>query len=196
MMVQSVLHANWWVLALRGFVAVVFGLVTFLVPGLAVLVVVSLFGIYCLLTGGLALVAAWRRGRSQPRWWALVLEGAASLLTGALALWWPGMTWLVLLSLVAAWALVTGLLQIGTAIRLRKQLTGEWALLGSGVLSVLFGILLLLAPLTGTLVLSWWIGAYAFVFGILLAVLAFRLRRSATAHPVPAAAGAPPLRTA
>jgi uncharacterized membrane protein HdeD (DUF308 family) len=106
------------------------------------------------------------------------------------------MTWLVLLSLVAAWALVTGLLQIGTALRLRKQLTGEWALLGNGVLSVLFGVLLLLAPLLGTLVLSCWIGAYAFAFGILLAVLAFRLRRSATAHQAPATASGSPLRTA
>lgn len=182
-MVLSVLHTNWWVLALRGLVAVLFGLLTFLLPGLTLLVLVTWFGIYCLVNGLLTLLTAFRRSRTQPRWWALALEGGASLLAGIATLGWPGITWVVLLALAALWAIVTGGLQVATAFRLRKQLTGEWTLIVSGLLSILFGVLLWLAPLTGTLVLSWWLGAYAFAFGIMLSVLAFRLRRAASPAP-------------
>jgi len=182
-MVLSVLHANWWVLALRGLAAVLFGLLTFLLPGLTLLVLVTWFGIYCLVNGLLTLLTAFRRNRSQPRWWALALEGVASLLAGIATLAWPGITWVVLLALAALWAIVTGGLQVATAIRLRQQITGEWALIVSGLLSIIFGVLLWLAPLTGTLVLSWWLGAYAFAFGIMLSVLAFRLRRAASPAP-------------
>lgn len=182
-MVLSVLHTNWWVLALRGLAAVLFGLLTFLLPGLTLLVLVTWFGIYCLVNGLLTLFTAFRRGRSQPRWWALALEGGASLLAGVATLVWPGITWVVLLSLAALWAIVTGGLQVATAIRLRKQLTGEWTLIMSGLLSIAFGVLLWLAPLTGTLVLNWWLSAYAFAFGIMLSVLAFRLRRAAGPAP-------------
>lgn len=188
----SVLHTNWWVLGLRGFTAVVFGLVTFLVPGLTLLVLVTWFGVYCLFNGVLTLVAAFRRSRHQPRWWALVLEGITSLLAGGLALVWPGITLLLVLSLIAFWAIVTGGLQMVTAVRLRKQLQGEWMLFGSGLLSVVFGVLLLLAPVTGVLVVSWWVGGYAFVAGIMLCVLAFRLRRAASGAPGATLRGAQP----
>ena len=173
------LSSNWWVLALRGAVAVVFGLLTFLMPGLTLLILVSLFGGYCLVNGVLTLVAAFRRARDRPRWWALALEGVASLVAGMVTLFWPGLTSLALLYVVAAWAIITGLLQIGTAIRLRKQIMGEWVLVASGLMSVAFGLFLVFMPLTGALVVAWWIGAYAFAFGILLVILAFRLRRRA-----------------
>jgi uncharacterized membrane protein HdeD (DUF308 family) len=192
MMNQSVLHTNWWALGLRGFTAVVFGLVTFLMPEFTLLVLVTWFGIYCLFSGVLTLVAAFRRSRHQPRWWALVLEGLTSLLAGGLALAWPGITLLLGLSLIAFWAIVTGGLQMVTAVRLRKQLQGEWMLFASGLLSVLFGVLLLLAPITGVLVVSWWVGTYAFVAGIMLCVLAFRLRRAASGVPGNTLHGAQP----
>lgn len=181
MFTPSVLHTNWWLLALRSLLAVMFGLVTFLVPGLTLLVLVSLFGGYCVVAGILTLVAAFRRGRAQPRWWALVLEGVASLAAGVLTLVWPGLTLLGLLSVAALWATVTGLLQIGTAIRLRKQLTGEWELVLNGLLSVAFGALVLFWPGAGALAVAWWVGAYLFTTGIVLAIVAFRLRRAG--HP-------------
>jgi uncharacterized membrane protein HdeD (DUF308 family) len=144
----------------------------------------------------LTLVAAFRRSRHQPRWWALVLEGLTSLLAGGLALAWLGITLLLVLSLIAFWAIVTGGLQMVTAVRLRKQLQGEWMLFASGLLSVLFGVLLLLAPITGVLVVSWWVGTYAFVAGIMLCVLAFRLRRAASGVPGNTLHGAQPSPTA
>lgn len=178
---DSVLHTNWWVLLLRGFAAVVFGLLTFLMPGLTLLVLISLFGGYCLVNGVLTLIAAFRGGRGQPRWWALAVEGIASLLAGTITLLWPGVTSLALLYVVAAWAILTGALQIGTGIRLRKQISNEWVLIVGGLLSIGFGLLFLAMPAAGAVVVAWWVGSYAFAFGILLSVLAFRLRRQATA---------------
>lgn len=179
MLNPSVLHTNWWLLALRGLLAAIFGLVTFLVPELTLFVLVSLFGGYCIVSGILALVTAFRRGRTQPRWWTLVLEGAASIVAGVLTLVWPGRTLLGLLFVAAVWAIVTGLLQIGTAVRLRKQITGEWLLLLSGALSVAFGAVVVVWPGAAALAVSWWVGSYLFAAGIVLAILAFRLRRHA-----------------
>ena len=180
---ESVLLSNWWVLLLRGFAAVVLGLLTFLMPGLTLLVLVSLFGGYCLVNGVLTLLAAFRGGRHQPRWWALAVEGVAGLLAGSITLLWPGVTSLALLYVVAAWAIVTGVLQMATGIRLRKQITNEWVLLAGGLLSVGFGMVLLLVPVAGAVVVAWWVGSYAFAFGILLSVLAFHLRRQTTLAP-------------
>ena len=175
-MTQVVLRANWWALGLRGLAAVFFGLLTFLLPGLTLLLLTLLFGTYCLISGLLTLIAAFRSGKGQPRWWALALEGGASTLAGVFVLGWPGFSSLALLHLVALWAIVSGGLQIVTAIRLRKQITGEWVLMLGGLLSVGFGVLLVLMPIVGALAIAWWIGSYAFVVGILLAILAFRLR--------------------
>ena len=180
MFIPSVLHTNWWLLALRGLAAAIVGLLTFLNPGLTLFVLVSLFGGFCIVSGLLTLVAAFRRGREQPRWWALVLEGLVSIIAGVLTLVWPGITLLGLLYAAALWAIVTGVLQIGTAIRLRKQITGEWVLLLGGLLSVVFGGVVLLSPRAGALAVSWWIGSYIFTQGIVLAILAFRLRRHST----------------
>lgn len=175
----STLHTNWWLLALRGLSAVIFGLLTFLLPGLTLLVLVTLFGVFCLVNGVLAIISGLRRRGTAPRWWTLVLEGVFSVLVGIGTLLWPGITSLVLLYFVAFWAVTTGIMQIVTAIRLRRQMEGEWALILGGLLSVVFGLLLFLAPISGALVITWWIGAFAFAYGILLAILGFRLRR----HP-------------
>jgi len=119
-------------------------------------------------------------------WWAVALRGLFAILFGVLTFVWPGITALVLLYLIAAWAIVTGGLEIVAAIRLRKEITDEWALGASGAASVIFGLLLMIFPGAGALTLVWLIGAYALVFGILLLVLAFRLRgrpEVAPAHP-------------
>lgn len=177
MMIPSVLHTNWWLLALRGLAAAIFGLLTFLQPGLTLFVLVALFGAYCIVNGILTLVSAFRRGREQPRWWTLALEGVASIIAGAVAFAWPRISLLSLLLIVAIWAIVTGIFQILTAIQLRKQIKGEWILLLGGLLSIAFGALLVFWPDTGALAVSWWIGSYIFTIGIVLGVLAFRLRR-------------------
>ncbi|HEX8328721.1 MAG TPA: HdeD family acid-resistance protein [Hymenobacter sp.] len=177
MMIPSVLHTNWWLLALRGLAAAVFGLLTFLQPGLTLFVLVTLFGFYCIINGILTLISAFRRGRQQPRWWAMALEGVASIIAGAVAFFWPGISLLSLLLIVAIWAIVTGILQIATAIRLRKQIQREWVLLLGGLLSIAFGAVVVFWPDAGALAVSWWIGSYVFTIGIVLGVLAFRLRR-------------------
>jgi uncharacterized membrane protein HdeD (DUF308 family) len=169
------LARNWWVVLLRGLAGIIFGLVTFFEPGISLAALVLLFGAYAFVDGVFSIVTAVRR-RSADRWWLLLLEGIAGVLAGIATLILPAITAIVLLYLIAAWALVTGVLEIAAAIRLRKAITGEWLLALSGVASVILGVLLILAPGPGALVVVIWIGAYAFVFGALLVALSLRLR--------------------
>jgi uncharacterized membrane protein HdeD (DUF308 family) len=163
----------WWALALRGVFAVLFGLLTFFMPGITLLTLVLLFGAYVLLDGIFDIVAAIR---SPSHHWALILEGIVGIIAGILTFTWPGITAMVLLYLVAFWAIFTGVLEIVAGIRLREVLTGEIWLILMGVLSLLFGLFILIFPGAGALALLFWIGAYALVFGFMLIVLAFRLR--------------------
>lgn len=167
---------NWWMLALRGMFAILFGVLAFLLPGLTLAALVLLFGAYAFVDGLFAIVAGIRSYGEQARWWALVLEGIVGVVVGVLTFLYPGITALVLLYFIAAWALITGVLEIVAAIRLRKEIQGEWMLALAGIASVLFGILLLVLPGSGALAVIWLIGSYAVVFGILLLILAFRLR--------------------
>ena len=107
----------------------------------------------------------------------MLVEGLLGIGTGVLTLAWPSITALVLLYLIAAWAVMTGIFEIAAAIRLRREIRGEWALALSGVLSVLLGVALVAAPGAGALAMIWLIGAYAIAFGALLLALAFNLRR-------------------
>jgi uncharacterized membrane protein HdeD (DUF308 family) len=173
--VDSLSH-NWWVIVLRGLAGMAFGLVTFFAPGISLAALVLVFGAYAFADGVLAIISAIRRERPGERWWLLLLEGVAGIAAGVVTLLWPGITALVLLYLIAAWALVTGVLEIAAAIRLRKAIKGEWLLVLSGILSVALGIMLVLWPGPGALALVIWIGAYAFVFGALLLALGLRLR--------------------
>ena len=163
----------WWALALRGVFAVLFGLLTFFMPRITLLTLVLLFGAYVLLDGIFDIVAAIR---SPSHHWALILEGIVGIIAGILTFMWPGITAMVLLYLIAFWAIFTGVLEIVAGIRLREVLTGEIWLILMGVLSVLFGLFILIFPSAGALAVLFWIGAYAFVFGIMLIALAFRLR--------------------
>ena len=167
---------NWWAIALRGLAAVIFGLLAFVWPGITLASLVFLFGAYALVDGAFAIVAGIRAPKEYKRWWVLLLEGIFGVIAGVLAFAVPGMTALILLGLIAGWAIVTGVLEIVAAIQMRKQISNEWLLILSGIVSVLFGVALLINPGAGALAVVWIIGAYAFVFGILLIALGFRLR--------------------
>jgi uncharacterized membrane protein HdeD (DUF308 family) len=174
--VAETLRRNWWLLALRGLAAVIFGVLAFAWPGITLLTLVWLFGAFALVNGILSLVLATKAPKGYPRFGSLILGGLLGILAGLLTFVMPGITALGLLILIAAWALITGILEIVAAIKLRKTITGEWMLILAGLASVAFGILLILQPAAGALVMVLWIGAYALVFGILLFVLAFKMR--------------------
>jgi uncharacterized membrane protein HdeD (DUF308 family) len=168
---------HWWALALRGVIAILFGVAVFLRPDIALEALILLFGAYALVDGVFAIVGVFRGTRSGTPRWLLLVEGVAGILAGIIAFIFPGLTAVALLYLVAAWAVVTGLAQIATAIRLRHEIRGEWALILGGILSVLFGLLLAVLPGVGILSLIWLIGAYAVAFGVLLLITAFQVRR-------------------
>lgn len=174
-MVQ-VLARNWWALALRGLFAIVFGLIALFMPGLTLVALIYLFGAYSLVDGVFGVAAAVRAAESHNRWGWLLVEGIAGIVTGIIAFVVPGITAIVLLYLIAAWALVTGVLELMAAFRLRGHIANEWLLLLGGAASIIFGVLLILQPGAGALALLWLIGIYAIVFGALVLALAFRLR--------------------
>jgi uncharacterized membrane protein HdeD (DUF308 family) len=175
-----VLARNWWLLLLRGLLAILFGVLTFLWPGVTLVTLILLYGAYALIDGVLALGAAIMGGSMAPRWW-LAIVGLLGVAAGVLTLLWPGVTAFVLLFFIATWAVAIGVMQIIGAIRLRKEIDNEWLLIAGGILSVIFGVMLLLQPGAGALALIFVIGAYAFLYGILLVSFALRLRRHAHA---------------
>jgi uncharacterized membrane protein HdeD (DUF308 family) len=166
---------NWWLLALRGLVAVLFGMLAFMWPAATLITLVWLFGAFALVNGVLSLVLA-TKTKGYPKVGSLILGGLLGILAGLLAFVMPGITALGLLILIAAWAIATGIMELVAAVRLRKIINNEWLLVLAGIASVLFGILLLLRPAVGALALIWWIGAWAIVSGILFMILAFRMR--------------------
>jgi uncharacterized membrane protein HdeD (DUF308 family) len=161
---------------LRGVIAILFAIFAFLWPGITLGVLVLLFGVYAFLDGVFAIVSAVRAVRGHKRWGAFLLEGIVGILAGLCAWFVPGVTLAFLIFLIAAWAIITGVLEIVAAVRLRRHVPGEWLLIVTGVVSIVFGVLVYIAPIAGAIVIVWWIAAYAFVFGILLLILAFRLR--------------------
>ena len=167
---------NWWLLALRGLVAVLFGVLAFVWPGATLITLVWLFGAFALVNGLLSLILAAKAPKGYPRIGSLILSGLLGILAGLLTFVMPGITALGLLMLIAAWAIVTGIMEVVAAIRLRKIIANEWLLILAGIASVAFGVILFLQPAAGALALIWWNGAWALVFGILLIVLAFRMR--------------------
>jgi len=177
----------WWILALRGLVAIIFGILAFVLPKITLLTLVYLFGIYALMNGILALVHAFSAPKGYPRFGAMIFSGIISIAAGVIAFMWPGITTLSLVLLIAAWAIVSGISEIAMAIRLRHFIRHEWLMALAGVVSVLLGVAILLQPAAGALALLWWIGGFAIAFGILLVALAFRVRHLHSGAPLRAA---------
>jgi uncharacterized membrane protein HdeD (DUF308 family) len=188
---SALLAQNWWAIALRGLAAILFGIVAVLMPGLTVAALVLLFAAYMVVDGVLALISAIRAARRHEKYGLLIFEGIADLVAGAIALVFPLATILAFVLLMGAWAIVSGALMLGAALRLTIA-HGRWLMIFSSVVSIIWGFLLILWPLVGALVVTWWMGAYALIFGVTLLVLAFRLRShrddrlpsgTAAAHP-------------
>jgi uncharacterized membrane protein HdeD (DUF308 family) len=173
---KELLERSWWMLAVRGAIAVLFGILALIWPGLTLLWLVILFAAYAFVGGGAAAYAAWKHRASDENWWLILLLGLVSLGAGVIAVFHPALTALVFVLLMGANALATGVLDIATAIRLRKVIEGEWLLVLAGIVSIAFGILVFLFPGAGALALVWLISFYAIVMGALLLTLAFRVR--------------------
>jgi uncharacterized membrane protein HdeD (DUF308 family) len=179
----SVLARNWWAFVIRGVLAVLFGLIALFLPGVTMLSLVIVFAAYAVTDGVFAIVAAVRAAKAGERWMLFVLEGIVDIVAGIVAVAWPALTVVVFVALIAAWALVTGALTLVAASRVDDGRARVW-LIAASIVSILYGVLLVAAPLAGAVVLTWWIGAYALVFGIAMLVFAFRLRAKFKAGPL------------
>lgn len=186
---SAMLARNWWLFTLRGVLGIIFGLIALIFPGPTMLSLVIVFSAYMLFDGIAAIVSGVRAMRQRDRWGLLIFEGALDIAVGILAFLWPGLTVLVFVLLVAAWAIVTGALMTAAGFRLNID-HGRWWLVLGGLLSIAYGALLVATPLIGAIVLTWWMGAYALVFGIALITFSFKLRSRQQEHARPAAASA------
>jgi uncharacterized membrane protein HdeD (DUF308 family) len=170
------LARNWWAIVLRGVFAVLFGLGAFFWPGITLAVLVFFYGAYLFADGIMAVVWAMVGRGAAPFPWGVFLAGLVSIVAGLLTFSMPGLTALVLLYLIAAWAIIRGIFEIIAAFHLRRELTNEWLLALNGALAVLFGILLIAAPGAGALAVLWMIGTFAVIIGIVMIMLGFRLK--------------------
>lgn len=173
-MLQSMAR-SWWVWLLRGIAAIVFGIIAFVSPAATLLALVIVFGIYAIFDGVLAVVTAFQIREDAKHWWVVLLEGLAGILFGIIALVYPLVTAGALLLLIAFWAVVTGIMEIIAAIRLRREITNEWSLILTGIFSVILGVMLFVFPGAG-LALVWTIGLYAVFFGVLMIIFGFEVR--------------------
>ena len=168
---------HWWAVALRGVLAILFGLVALFWPHLTLTVLVLFFGAFALVGGIFAVVTALGDRGAHARWGMLLLDGLAGIVIGLIAFLWPGITALVWLYLIAVWAIVTGILETLIAVWMHRAVGNEWMLLLGGIASILFGVLLAVLPGVGLLALTWLVGAYAIIFGVLLLFFGFQWRK-------------------
>jgi uncharacterized membrane protein HdeD (DUF308 family) len=178
----EVLAKDWWLFALRGLLGVVFGIIALVMPVATILALVLLFAAYMLVDGIFALCTSIRAMLRRESWSLSLLQGIASIAAGALTFLWPGITLLAFVLLLAAWSIVSGCLTLAATPRVKINYGRGW-LIFSGLVSLLYGFLMMLAPMIGAVVLTWWLGAYSLVLGVTLIVLAFRLRSQRDKHP-------------
>ena len=181
-MIEALKH-YWWVLVIRGICGIVFGVIAFAYPGLALATLVLLFGAWVLIDGVFRIVGATSGRASDPDWGFHLIVGILGILVGVLTFRSPGITALALVIYIAAWALMVGAVEIALAIKLRREMKGEWFLILMGLASIIFAVLLLWNPGPGALALLWLIASYAIVFGLLAIILGFRLRSLRTLVP-------------
>jgi uncharacterized membrane protein HdeD (DUF308 family) len=175
---HSPVAQGWWLMALRGVAGIVFGLIALFAPFATILSLLFLFAIYMLVDGVFGIGSAIMAARRGERWALQLLEGLADIAMAAIAVFWPAITVFAFVLLLAAWAIISGGLMVGASFKDKRRGWGWWAF--SGALSILFGIVLAIAPFVGAVVLTWWLGAYALVFGVILLVYGFGLRRATT----------------
>jgi uncharacterized membrane protein HdeD (DUF308 family) len=177
---RPMLHAladRWWLLLLRGIAAILFGILAFIWPGLTLVTLVLMFGAFALVDGAIVLGAAFSgAAKPVPTWW-LILVGLLGIAAGIITFLWPGMSAILLVVFIGAWAVAHGIFEIIGAIQLRKEIENEWMLILGGIISVIFGIIVLIAPGAGALALVWWIAIYSIVFGVMFVAFSLRLRR-------------------
>lgn len=174
---SALLARNWWAVALRGVFSVICGLLAFVVPGIAITSLFIVLGAYLVVDGLFAIIAAVRAGRRHERWGLLIFEGIVGMAAGVLAMTMPVKAIVLLVRILGAWAVLTGVFMMMAAFRLHLT-HGQWLMAFGGLASAIWGVLLLIGPpLMGALVLTYWLGAYALIFGVILLVLAFHLRR-------------------
>ncbi len=179
---SAVARGVWWLVLLRGILAILFGLFALFAPGSALLALVFVFGAYAILDGVTALVAGIRHRQADPHWVWHVVQGVVSVLAGIIAFAWPGVTVLAILFVIAFWSIVGGIAEIMESLAMRRRQTDGWGwMLAAGIVSVLFGIVLLVSPGAALVTLLWLVGIYAVVFGVIIVVWAFRLRRAVNA---------------
>ena len=191
-MMLSAISRTWWLVALRGALTIVFGAAAFVWPGLTFDVLVLLFGAYAFVDGVIVLSFGLMAAGEHGRWWPLVVGGIVGLAIGVLTFVQPAATALALVYVIGAWAIVTGVLEIIGAIRLRKAITNEWLMGFSGAISIVFGAVVLAQPGTGALALVFLFGYYAILAGVSQIGLGFRLRRLGEALPHRAQSAASP----
>jgi uncharacterized membrane protein HdeD (DUF308 family) len=173
------LHRTWWVLLLRGLVAIAFGVLTFAQPGVSLVALMLTFGAFTFADGILGMYAAIRGRGLSGHWWVLLLWGLVGVVVGVLTVVAPAVTALVMTIYIAAWALVTGVMQIIAALRLRKEIRGEWLLVLGGAMSVLFGGFVLAQPGAGMMAMLWVLALYAVLLGLVMVLLAFKVKKGA-----------------
>lgn len=172
---SATLARHWWALMLRGAIAILFGLAALMAPVAVLFSLALLFGIYLLIDGVIGLVSTVRAVTAHGHWGALLAEAVLNIIMGLIALLLPGAAVLAFVLLMAAWALISGGLMVAAALKLHAS-HGRWWLGLGGIASLIWGILLVLAPVMGAVVLTWWLGVYAIVFGIALLACGWRLR--------------------
>ena len=174
---KAAVRAVWWLVLLRGILAILFGLFALFAPGTALLALVFVFGAYAILDGITAIVAGVRHRKDEPHWGWHVVQGVVSRIAGIVAFAWPGVTVLAILFVIAFWSIINGVAQIIESFAMRRRGASTWGWsLASGVVSVLFGIVLLAQPGAGLITLLLLVGAFSLVFGVVLVVWALRLR--------------------
>ena len=184
---NAMLADNWWIVALRGVLAILLGIAAFVLPGATMLALVTVFAAFAILDGVFGIVQAIRGARRRERWGLLLLNGLLAIVIGVATIVWPDITVLAFVLMIAAWALASGALMLATALDLKTS-HGRWLLVFGALISIAYGALLFISPLVGALVLTWWVGAHALVLGVTLIGLAFKLRKHRGEHATSAAA--------